>query len=297
MSISSKTWDTKEISPASGSPQAGRNIVVFDNINAINDLKFPIKTDFLLSIVCVEGQLKLSVDVTEQTITKQSLMVLRPGHIINNYDASSDFKGIFIVVTLNALNGALPSMSKLYPCVLHFLNNSIIPLSRRELNNQLNLYRLLQDKINGGEYPYKENVIQSLCEAVFYETLGLYTSHMEDKPDKAIKRKDELLYQFISLVEKNFRKHRDVIFYADKLRVSSKHLSSIVKMVSGRTAGEWIDSYVILEAKMLLRNTAMSIQEIGAALSFSDQSFFGKYFKRITGNSPREYRTLNPNTK
>lgn len=292
MEISSKTWDTKEITPASGSPQAGRNIVVFDNINALNNLKFPVKTDFILSIVCVEGQLKLSVDVTEQTLAKQSLMVLRPGHIINSYEASSDFRGIFIVITLNALNGALPSMSKFYPCVMHFLNNSIISLSRRELNNQLNLYRLLQDKINGGEYPYKENVIQSLCEAVFYETLGLYYSHMEEQPDKAIKRKDELLYQFLSLVENNFRKHRDVIFYANRLSVSSKHLSSIVKMVSGRTAGEWIDSYVILEAKMLLKNTAMSIQEVGAALSFSDQSFFGKYFKRITGTSPREYRQL-----
>ncbi|MBQ7041959.1 MAG: AraC family transcriptional regulator [Muribaculaceae bacterium] len=297
MGISSKIWDTKEISPASGSPQAGRNIVVFDNINAITHLKFPVKTDFLLSIVCVEGQLKISVDVTEQILPKQSLMVLRPGHIINSYDASADFKGIFIVVTLNALNGALPSMSKFYPCVLHFLNKSIIPLSRRELNNQLNLYRLLQDKINGGEYPYKENVIQSLCEAVFYETLGLYSSHMEMESNNSIKRKDELLYQFLSLVENNFRKHRDVNYYAEKMRVSSKHLSSIVKIVSGRTAGEWIDSYVILEAKMLLRNTAMSIQEIGAALSFSDQSFFGKYFKRLTGNSPREYRSLNINTK
>lgn len=297
MGISSKIWDTKEISPASGSPQAGRNIVVFDNINAITHLKFPVKTDFLLSIVCIEGQLKISVDVTEQILPKQSLMVLRPGHIINSYDASADFKGIFIVVTLNALNGALPSMSKFYPCVLHFLNKSIIPLSRRELNNQLNLYRLLQDKINGGEYPYKENVIQSLCEAVFYETLGLYSSHMEMESNNSIKRKDELLYQFLSLVENNFRKHRDVNYYAEKMRVSSKHLSSIVKIVSGRTAGEWIDSYVILEAKMLLRNTAMSIQEIGAALSFSDQSFFGKYFKRLTGNSPREYRSLNINTK
>jgi AraC-like DNA-binding protein len=293
----SKIWDTQEIQPAIGSPQAGRNIVVFDNIKAIAHLKFPVKTDFLLSIVCVEGQLKLSVDVMNHTLTKQSLMVLRPGHIINNYDASSDFKGIFILVTMNALNGALPSMSKFYPCVMHFSNNSIISLSRKELANQLNLYRLLQDKINGGEHPFKEDVIQSLCEAVFYETLGLYSAHMEADPDKAIKRKDELLYQFISLVENNFRKHREVMFYAKNLRVSSKHLSSIVKMVSGRTAGEWIDSYVILEAKMLLRNTAMSIQEIGTALSFSDQSFFGKYFKRLTGNSPREYRQLNTSSK
>ncbi len=295
MDISPKSWNTKEISPASNSPQAGRNIIVFDNINAIAHLKFPLKIDFLLSIVCTRGHIDLTVDLNECTIQENNLMVMRPGHVINNYSTSSDFKGLFILVTLNALNGALPSLSRLLPCVIHFMNNSIIPLNKEEIESQQKLHDLLKEKITGGDYPYKEHVIQSLCEAIFYETLGLYTSHMKEGAGSAMKRKDELLYQFISLVEKNFRKHRDVSFYAAKLCVSAKHLSSIIKLVSGRTAGQWIDSYVILEAKMLLKNTARTIQEISSALNFADQSFFGKYFKRLTGKSPREYRVQNIN--
>lgn len=292
MDISPKSWTTKEISQAEGSPQSGRSIVVFDNIEAIANLKFPLKTDFLLSIVCLRGSLKLTVDLIHHVIPDRALMVLRPGHVINDYSASNDFKGFFILVTLKALNGALPSLSKLQPCVQHFHNNSILRLSDRELISQQRLHHLLQEKIHGEDYPYKEKVIQALGEAIFYETLGLYTARMQSD-ETSSKRKDELLYQFISLVEKNFNKHRDVIFYADKLCVSAKHLSSVVKSVSGRTAGQWIDSYVILEAKMQLRNTTRSIQEISSSLSFSDQSFFGKYFKRLTGMSPREFRASN----
>ena len=79
-------------------------------------------------------------------------------------------------------------------------------------------------------------------------------------------------------------------FYAEKLFVTPKHLSAVLKEISGKTAGEWIDHRVILEAKLLLRTTGMNIQEISVALNFSNQSFFGKYFKHLTGLSPREYR-------
>lgn len=294
MDISPKSWTTTEIRHAAGSPQSGRNIVVFDNLNAISDLKFPLKNDFLLSIVCVRGSLKITVDLNQHTMPDRSLMVLRPGHIISDYIASNDFRGFFIVVTLNALNGALPSLSKLLPCVLHFMNNSLISLTDKELLAQQRLYHLIQEKIQEDDSPYKEKVIQSLCEAIFYETLNLYSTHMQnDNRSTAIKRKDELLYEFIAMVEHNFHKHRDVLFYANELKVSAKHLSSVVKSTSGRTAGQWIDSYVILEAKLLLRNTSKTIQEVSTALNFSDQSFFGKYFKRLTGLSPREYRTQN----
>lgn len=298
MNIQPTTWKTKEITAASGSEQSGRNIVVFDNINVAKNLKFPYKIDFILSVVCTQGSLSLTIDLKDIVVNAQCLMVLKPGHTISKFSASPDFKGFFIVVTLGALNGALPSLSRILPTVLHYLNNSVISLSDTEITAQQQLHQLLQDKIRGEESPYKEKVIQSLCEAVFYETLGLYTSHMKSFPSAgtSIKRKDDITYRFLSLVEANFHKHRDVTFYANTLCISPKHMSSIVKTVSGRTASEWIDSYVILEAKLLLRNTTMTVQEISAILNFPDPSFFGKYFKRLVGSTPRKFRLTNIST-
>ena len=110
-----------------------------------------------------------------------------------------------------------------------------------------------------------------------------------------MRRRDALLHKFIELVEANFQQERSVAFYADALCVTPKHLSASIREASGRTAGEWIDSYVLIEAKLMLRNTGLTIQEISTKLNFQNQSFFGKYFKRLCGQSPRDYRA-HPNS-
>jgi AraC-like DNA-binding protein len=97
--------------------------------------------------------------------------------------------------------------------------------------------------------------------------------------------------RFIELVQENYRNERLIGFYADKLCITPKYLSKLVKDNTGRSAGEWIDSHVILEARAMLQSSDMTIQQIAASLNFPNQSFFGKYFKRATGLSPKQYRS------
>lgn len=103
-------------------------------------------------------------------------------------------------------------------------------------------------------------------------------------------RKEDLFERFIRAVSESYKEERSVSYYADKMFLTAKHLSTVVKEISGKTAGEWIDSLVVLEAKALLKSSEMSIQEIADELHFANQSFFGKYFKHHTGMSPKEYR-------
>jgi AraC-like DNA-binding protein len=91
-------------------------------------------------------------------------------------------------------------------------------------------------------------------------------------------------------VERDFKIDRSVLYYADKLCITPKHLSAVVKAVSGHTAGDWIDKYVVLAAKVMLRSSSYTIQEISSDLNFSNQSFFGKYFKQHVGMSPSDFR-------
>jgi AraC-like DNA-binding protein len=104
------------------------------------------------------------------------------------------------------------------------------------------------------------------------------------------KRADALFSQFIGLLEENFRKERRVSWYAEQLKITPKYLSELVKQVSKRTPNDWIDSYVLLEIRVLLKNSTKSIKEIADDLNFPNQSFFGKYFKEHMGMSPSEYR-------
>lgn len=99
-----------------------------------------------------------------------------------------------------------------------------------------------------------------------------------------------MLGHFLSLAKEHYKEQRGVKFYADKLCITPKYLSFLIKERSGKSCNEWIDDYVVLEAKALLKSTNMTIQQIADELNFPSQSFFGKYFKRIVELSPKEYR-------
>ncbi|MCM1021536.1 MAG: helix-turn-helix domain-containing protein [Muribaculaceae bacterium] len=237
--------------------------------------------------------MNITYDKQCKVLTSHSLMVMRQGHVINSYELSPDFKGHIIAASTKHLDQNVPAMSKLMPFLVHFMGNPVILLSKQEMQNQIELRNLLMAKSNNkSEQAYRKNVVRSLLEALFFETLGVYSAHSINLHSlNSLKRKDSLLYEFVRLVEEEYKKERSVAYYAQKLFVSPKHLSAMVKEASGRTAGEWIDLYVIMEAKSLLKNTGMTIQEISQELNFSNQSFFGKYFKNLTGTSPRIYRS------
>lgn len=268
----------------------GLQIAAFDNIADIPSFDMPAKLQAILSVVCLCGEMKAIIDCSERILQANDMIVLRPGHVVSSYSTSKDFKGLFIVAAPESVYEAMPAFSSFLHCALQFRDNPVIRISGPEVESQLTFHSILQRKIGSASTPFKREVIKALCEALFYETLGLYTRHIRDNA-VPIKRKDDILLKFMALVARDFKSERSVAYYAECLCVTPKHLSAVVKDASGRTAGEWIDSHVALEAKILLKNTGMTIQEIASALNFANQSFFGKYFKHLTGMSPREYRT------
>jgi AraC-like DNA-binding protein len=218
------------------------------------------------------------------------MMVLGPGHTIGGFAASPDFKGFSVTATMGLLARALPYMSHIVVCFMRYRTNPVISITRDEAVTQMMLNDLLQRKLNQQGDSYSPMVAKRLLEAILYETLGIYAHHLDTPLAGRYKRGEELFCRFLTLVERSYKSERSIAFYADRLCVTPKHLSAVVKDASGRTAGEWIDSYVILEARTMLSSTDHTIQQISSDLNFPNQSFFGKYFKHHTGVSPREYR-------
>lgn len=99
-----------------------------------------------------------------------------------------------------------------------------------------------------------------------------------------------MLQRFITLVNEHCREHRQLDFYADRICVTKRHLGTVVQQTSGMTAKEWIDKAVITAAKVMLRHTDQSVQQISDALHFPTASFFCKYFRRLTGYTPQGWR-------
>ncbi|MCM1164075.1 MAG: helix-turn-helix domain-containing protein [Muribaculaceae bacterium] len=265
-----------------------RDIHVFKTPSEIPFISFPARLDSMIMAVCGQGTVSAEIDVSPRRMQSYQVMVLRPGHMVDHFETSADFKGFFITVSQECLHHMLPSLQYVIPYSLIYNGDPMIEITPEEYESLSLIYDMLKRQLRDIERPFGAMALESLCELLFYNTLGIYALRTRELNHKS--RREELLSQFIETLEKNFKTERSVNFYADRLFVTPKHLSAVLKEVSGRTAGDWIDRRVILEAKLMLRTTGMNIQEISSALNFSNQSFFGKYFKHLTGISPRDYR-------
>lgn len=151
-----------------------------------------------------------------------------------------------------------------------------------------NYLQLLHRKWADGGNSYQRELVTYCCRMLFYEICNQSERvYQETMPNRMRWR---LKDRFIALVIENFREQRSVDYYADRLCVTARHLSKTIQQTVGCTAKEWIDDYVILELKVALHATALSIQEIANGFNFPDQSYLGRYFKHHTGMSPTAYR-------
>lgn len=135
--------------------------------------------------------------------------------------------------------------------------------------------------------PMNEEALLCAFKVMIYETIGLLqTDHTKANSSRQLR----LYFDFYNMLIRNYRREHMVSFYADKLFVTPRHLSMVIKNQSGKTASELIESFIVKDARGLLERNKLSIAQIADKLNFSDQVHFGKYFKRITGLSPKNFR-------
>lgn len=264
-------------------------IVMFDRLDLIKLNKLPWKLHQPLFAMCIQGSANIKVNLQDYHISTNELVTLMPEHIVHGYSSSQDFRGVFILVSNKVSEELLPDITSALPILMDFRQCPVIALTPEEKDSIMEYYEFIWRKILTVRPQYSSKQINSLLLSVLYEVLSIYKERYSYGNFKRT-RNEETFYNFYSMLEAEYRKERSVIYFANRLCISPKHLSMVVKKVSGRTASDWIDEYVILEAKQMLRSTSLTIQEVSRELNFANQSFFGKYFKKHVGVSPSEYR-------
>jgi len=146
------------------------------------------------------------------------------------------------------------------------------------------IFQLIKNVFHRKEAHYQD-IIRSYLYALIYELDAL-----EDADHSPENNLSSLPRKFRNVLSKQFHSQRSVGFYAGQLNVTPKYLSEVMKRSTGKTAKEWIDETVLLEAKILLQNKSLTISQVSDQLNFSEPSVFGKFFKTGTGASPLEYR-------
>lgn len=264
-------------------------LALTDQISDAHTTQEPTRLNFILMALCLKGQAKYNIDTKEQTVKAGDLLFISERHIVDNYSASADFECLCIMVSTKFYHGFVQSVQNVSSLLLFSMNNPVVALTPSEVQVFSNYFHTIREKITNTGHHYRENLVKALLLAMFYDMSNVIY-RVEQQGKKPQMRADALFSQFIRLLEQNFRSIRRVSWYAEQLFITPKYLSEVVKQTSKRTPNEWIDSYVILEARVLLKTTTMSIKEIADELHFPSQSFLGKYFKEHVGVSPSEFR-------
>lgn len=247
------------------------------------------KTDVTTIIIYEKGWVRVSIDMQEYVVQAPSVVTFLPDTIYTAMETSDDLEYKIIIYSNNFTDNLFLNLDRMHPLRTAIHHN---PVSEGEefVHVYNRLLSMLADLTKYSESPYKLEAAKHLTLATFYAFSAIRHSAAIPQQEEPAGRKDELFSEFTGLVRRHFRTHRDVLFYADKLCVTVKYLSQVTKEKSGRPALEFIEQYVITECKALLLSTTMTVQQIADALHFPSQSVFGKYFRRVTGLSPREYR-------
>ncbi len=258
----------------------------------------PMRIDGMMWLLCFEGRMELEINLTPYTLGNNSLLVTSPNSIIDVREVMhgpSDYYALFVSTAfmrdinfdLNVI-GTLHQRGKPVEPVIKLSEDDVIAVRRYfdllHHNNKSN---------STGQNTYAKPIARCLIAALVYQMIDMLVTGLKDAPlNEAPQNSRRLTYvhSFMDLVHQYHRSERSVAFYADKLFISPKYLSLIIKEHTGHSAAQIIDNFVILEAKNLLRFSGKNIQQVAYELDFPNQSSFGKYFKHLTGMSPSEYQ-------
>lgn len=264
-------------------------LVLTDKIAHASISKEPIRLNFILMALCRKGKASYNIDTCEQTVLPGDLFFISERHIVDNFQSSDDFDCLYIMLSTQFYHGFVQNVKNVSSLLLFSMNNPVVHLTTEEIQTYDNYFQTIRKKMTNKNHHYGTELVQALLLAMFYDMSDIIY-RVEQNSAKKQTRSDVIFSRFINLLQENFRKERRVGWYASQLEITAKYLSEVVKNVSKRTPNEWIDSYVVLEIRVLLKNSPKTIKEITEELNFPNQSFLGKYFKEHVGVSPSEYR-------
>ena len=263
-------------------------IVVFDSFEGIGlENYFNIQGAVLLLVK--RGKCTIELDLKKYILTDQTCVVALPNQIARISQISKDIKFISVACSLAMVENLMSFVNEAISFFIKAKQQPVLKLDSFEYGNILQSFNFLIAKIKSSrQNPYNFQIVQNAMLTLAYECIGVLTK--TDNIEQPSSKKEVLFNSFINLVSKNHKQEHSVSYYATKLFITPKYLTRVIEEISHKPAKRWIDDYIVLEAKMMLRSTPKTIQEISDELNFPDMSFFGKFFKRMTGMSPKTYR-------
>lgn len=259
-----------------------------------NTMTKPGKLNAMSIIICSKGKIDITCNFRNFEMHENMIFISQP-HNTLSAKGSEDCEGYIIATEENSMTDYTIDPKHIPELIEKVYDYPLVTLSRQECERACKAIGMLSDYIRDkSETPFKSAIINSGMSTFAYIFADTLYAHMPsiEYEIKTMKREKEHFNRFMKILSENYTREREVGYYADKMNLTPRYLTTTIKKVSGCTVSEWIYRFIIKDAKYLLKHTDMTVQQVAYELNFPNQSFFGKFFKKHTGMSPGAYRNI-----
>lgn len=231
------------------------------------------------------GCTKARVNLREVELRAGDLSVVSPGTVLQILEISPDGDLAMLAIS----NRFMENWQK-EELLMAYLSGRLhlwLSLEEGEISRVESMLALLWEVTN--DHPFPQATLQSLVSALFHQ-IECFRLKRKEVEKTRYTRQEEVFNRFLELVNKYAIRERNVSFYADRLYLTPRYLSTLIRQTSGKTMMEWINEAVLQEAKILLRHSDKMVYQVSDELNFPNASFFCKFFRRLTGKTPNEYK-------
>jgi AraC-like DNA-binding protein len=242
----------------------------------------------LLMGICVKGEASVSINFKQYTLKANSTLIVQPSLVCRIEKQTDDFAFEGFFFSFNFFVGlVLPADFK---ALLQIGRHPCMEIGEADMTVLRGYYHNLVERYRQTQLAYRVQIMRGILYAMLLYIVSLYKDNEIVRYSGTQTRQEEITAKFMTLLNDHYKTNRTVAFYANKLCISSKYLSQVIKITTGRPVLQWITDRVISQAKLLLRTTSMSAFQVADELNFPNPSFFGQFFKKHTGTTPYKFR-------
>ena len=243
----------------------------------------------IIILMCLEGSARFNVHFKDYILSKNTFLVIGAGTPFFYTEKSSSLRVRIVAVSNSIFDKVAQGLIRIYFHRL-MIQRPLHSISQSKMDMCSSIHSYLKGFITEEDNYFKMQIIKNYLNILFYEACNIFLNEQEKKQSS---KKKYLTDRFLADVESNFKAERKIPFYARRLGITPKYLSTLVSKETGRSASGWIEEYTLLEAMKLLREGKMTIYQVAYELSFSTPSHFGTFFRKHTGKTPKQFIRAN----
>jgi len=262
------------------------------NMGGIPDVSMPLRLDAISLILTISGEANVEIDSKEYTLMPDTMMNLIGFKVLRNFIFSDDYTGYQIMVSNRFYTEAFREERPLTPeAAIKKDAHPFDKISREETEYLESIIEEIIRIIGRTDHIWYRRMVMNEVRKFFMEAGNMVIKRLDSLDrEQSPSNSDMMHFKFMQLLHDNSTERKSVGYFANKLCVTPDYLAQTIKAFSGHTVSYWINETLLQQAKLYMMDPEKSIQQIADILNFSDQSAFGRFFKKNTGKSPAEYR-------